>query len=99
MLLISTLESPVPSLFIMLKLLHFSFESLSVHHILTHCVAPLQADHAAGRLLSGILLQAGVHSLPALHWEGQSIGSMAVMVVTRSLCFISHAVLPVFHLI
>ena len=75
------LKFPVPSLFITLKLLHFSFFPVCLCHSLTLWWLPLQAGHEAGRPLSNNLSlcyevwqQAGVYSPSVLCARGQVSG-------------------------
>lgn len=91
--LLSTLESPVPSFFRMLKLPTFFFSPSCPSYICTLWWLWLKADHIAGGPLGSILhphcmmwWQVGVYGLPVLCTERQVCGGL---VVHRSLSSVS----------
>lgn len=77
-LLLSTLKSLVPSLFIMPKLLHFYYFLICPSHTLTLCWLPLKAGHLAVGTLGDIL-----HPSRCPCAGGRSVDGVAVR---RSLC-------------
>lgn len=66
---------PVPSVFIMLKILHFPFPAIEPPHILTLWCFLLQAGHVAGRTLGEILhLNCIVWQLVDVYAQGATCG-------------------------
>ena len=71
LIILSLLESPVPSLFTMLRPLHFPFSPIHPPHTYILRWLLLQVGHTAGGILGDILWQKDVYGLPVLCAGGQ----------------------------